>query len=67
MGYEDLTNRIEKDFWRFLQNQGHEVKRECKELRKQGYTKKQILDIFSPFYREKKVRWDTNNFCEVIK
>jgi len=24
MGYEDLKNRIEKDFWRFLQNQGIE-------------------------------------------
>lgn len=51
-----------KRFWRFLQNQGIEIKHQIKDLKKQGYTKNQIINKLSSVFNEEKVNWDTNNF-----
>ena len=48
---KSLRNKEDKKLWEFLQGGVFSDTRcECIELRKQGYTKKEIVDKFRPTY-----------------
>ena len=49
---KSLKSKEDKELWNFMQGGVFSDSRdECIELRKQGYTKKEIVDRFKPIYK----------------
>ena len=49
---KSLKTKEDKELWNFLQGGVFSDNRdECIELRKQGYSKKEIVDYFRPIYK----------------